>query len=155
MRLDLAQLRVLRERRIRLDPLRKPAPHLGDVGVEEARERYRLFGRAADEAGGSRDPVAEHEGLEPARLRNGARAAVERGREPALGVRERNVDAVGAAPCLDEPPERLLELVLTDLDVDGADHGDRNHRDAGDRLLRLRERGQIVREDLAVLGSRA
>ena len=53
----------------------------------------------------------EHEGLEAAGLRDGARAAVERGREAALCVGERHVDPVGGAAGLDEAPERLLELV--------------------------------------------
>ena len=155
VRLDLPQLRVLRERRLRLHPLCKPAPHLGDVGIEEARERHRLLGRAADEARGTGDPVSEHEGLEAAGLRDGARAAVERGREAALCVGERHVDPVGVAAGLDEAPERLLELVLAELELERPDHGDRDHGDPGERLLRIGKRGQVVREDLTVLGQRA
>src|SRR6266516_3928269 len=154
MRLDLAQLRVLGESRLRLDALREPAAHLCDVSVEEARERDGLLGRAADEARGARDPVAQDVGAEAARLRGGSGTAEERRRESSFGVRERNVDVLLGASDLHHLSDRLLELVFTDRDRKRADHRDGDHGHPGQRLLRFREGFEVVREHLAVVGQR-
>src|SRR5262249_12439716 len=79
------------------------------------------------------------------------RAALERRREPALRVRERHVDVLRRAPHLDEPAERLLELVLAERDRERPDDRDGDDGDAGQRLLRLRPRLQLLPEHLAVV----
>ena len=51
--------------------------------------------------------------------------------------------------------ERLLELILAELEIVWSDHGNGDDGDAGQRLLGAHERRQIVREHLAVLGQSA
>src|SRR6187397_3214316 len=101
-------------------------------------------GRLEEERGCPRHPVAQDVRAEAARLGGGLRAAEERDREPAFGVRKRDVDGISAPTALDEPACGLLQLVLAELEVDGPDdrHGD--DRDSGDRLRRLGERGEVV-----------
>ena len=121
-----------------------------ELAVDPARERDRLRGRAADEARGARDPVGEHVGAEAARLGDRPRAAVERRREPALGVRERHEDRVLRAAGLDELAVRLAQLVLAELELERADHRDRDHGRAGQHLLRAREGLEVDPGHLAV-----
>src|SRR5207253_2953994 len=81
-----------------------------------------------DEAGGAGDPVSEHEGLEAARFGGCTRAAIERCGEAPFGVSEGHVDPIGGARGLDEPAERLLELIRAEPDVERADHGHRKQQ---------------------------
>ena len=77
--------------------LREPRAHR--VGSSPSIQRAsvdRLGRRAADEARGARDPVGEDVGAEAARLGDRPRAAVQRRRQPALGVRERDEDLLVA-----------------------------------------------------------
>ncbi len=146
--LDLAQLRVGRDPPLR--PVGEPAPHLRDVRVEEAGEPDRLVGRLADEAGCSGDAVAEHVRSEAAGLGRGARPPVERRGEPALRVRQGDVDLVAGTPPLGDPPERLLELVVAEVDVQRADDRHRDDRGSGQHLVRVLEGCEVDRRDLAV-----
>src|SRR6266516_4166276 len=139
VRLDLAQLRVLGETRLRLDAPREPAAHLCDVRVEDARKRDGLVGGVADEARGARDPVAQDVGSEAARLRGSPCTAEERRREPSLGVRERNIDVLPGASDLAHLSDRLLELVFADRDRKRTDHRDGDHGHTGQRVLRFYE----------------
>ena len=88
--------------------LGEPGAHLGDARLEEARERDRLAGDAQTKHDARVIRSREHLGAEPARLGGRARAAVERDREPALGVRERDVDGLARAAGLDQRARRLL-----------------------------------------------
>ena len=75
-----------------------------ELPLDPAGEAERLDGVVEEERGRARDPVADDVGAEAAGLADGARAAVERDREPALGVRERDVDALLRPAALDERP---------------------------------------------------
>ena len=128
----------------------EPSPHRIQLVLDPARERDRLARVPAHEAGRARDPVREHERAEAARLGRGTRATVERVREPALGVRQRDVDLLlGAAPFLD-PPVGLGQRVLAERDQERPHDRHRRHRHACQRLLRGGKRREVVRGDLAV-----
>jgi hypothetical protein len=58
-------------------------------------------------------------------------------------VRERNVDLVARAPGLGHTPERLLELVLAELELQRPDDGHRYDGCARQHLLRVDERRQV------------
>jgi hypothetical protein len=60
------------------------------------------------------------------------------------------VDGVLASPSFDEAALGLLQLVLAELELDGADDRDGDDRDSGDRLGCLGERRQVVVGDNAV-----
>src|SRR5205809_861783 len=93
--LDLAQARE------RGDPffaaLRQPATHLRNVCVEKARELHSVLGGLANEAGCSGHSVPEHVRSEAAGLGSSSCAAIERGRQAALGVSEWNKDLIAFA----------------------------------------------------------
>ena len=107
MGLHLAQARVLRERGVVL--LGEPGADRVELAREPVRERDRLGGRGEDEAGGARDPIGEDEGAEVAGLGDRLGPAVERSREPALGVGERDEDGVtpGGRLSASSPPGSL------------------------------------------------
>ncbi len=121
VRFDLTQLRVARNPL--LVPLGEPLAHLRQLGLDPARERCGVLGRTADERGGTRHPVAQHLGAEPARLGRRPRAAVEGVGERALGVRERHVDLVGRPAARDELALGLVQLVLAERDRERSDGG--------------------------------
>src|SRR6185503_16130488 len=142
------QARMLRERRVVLTV--EPLAHRRELGLHPARQLDGLGRRAADEARGARDAVGEHVRAKAAGLGDGPRAAVQRRREPALGVRERHVDRVLVAPVLDDLAVGLPQLVAAELELERADHGDRDHGRAGQHLLGPRERLEVDRGHLAV-----
>ena len=148
VRLDLAQPGVARDPL--LVALGQPAPHLGDVRVEEAGELDRVLGGAAHEARRPRHAVLQHPRAKAARLRRRPRTAVERRGQAALGVREWDVDLVVRTSRLGHAPERLLELVVAQLEHQRPDDGDRNHRRAREHLVCGRERREVDRRHVAV-----
>ena len=148
VRLHLAQTRELRERRVVL--CGDPVLHRRELIRDPLGELDRVGGARADEARGARDPVGEDVGAEAARLRDGQRPALHRGGQPALGVRERDEDGVPRASGLDHLAAGLLQLVLAELELDRADDRDRGHGDAGQHLLRARERLEVEPRHIAV-----
>ena len=139
--LDLAQARE------RGDPvfvaLRQPAAHLGNVRVEEARELHSLFRGLADEAGCSGHSVREHVRSEAAGFGRSSCAAVQRGRQAAFGVRERNEDLIRFAARFRDSTEGLFELVFTELDLERAHDGYRDDCRARQHLLGFHERRKV------------
>ena len=136
VRLDLAQLREGRQARIGARPVGEPAAHL------RARAPR---GSATSVTASPVEPQTKHDArvirsrthvrAEAARLGGRPGAAVERRRQPALGVRERDEDLLLRAAGLRQPAERLLELVLAELDRERADDRHRDQRRAGQHLL--------------------
>ena len=92
VRLGLPELRPARHPV--LVSLGQPLPHRRQLALDPAGELGSLLGRAADEAGRPRDPIAQHLRPESARLRRSPGAAVERVRHRALGVGERHEDVL-------------------------------------------------------------
>src|SRR6266540_1349163 len=119
---ELAQLRVARQALDRR--ALEPGAHLVHLPLDPGGELSRGPRAVEDEGRSARHPVTEHVCPEAARLAGGARSAVERDREAALGVREGDVDRVLDAAPLDDVSARLGELVLAELDLDRADHRD-------------------------------
>ena len=140
VRLDLAQLRPLRHPLV--VPLRQPVAHRRQLALDPAAERRRFFGGAADEARRPRDPILQHLGAEATRLGRRTRAAIERVRHRAFRMGERDVHLVLRPAPLDELPIGLRQLVVAERDRERPDHGSRDHRHPGQRLLRA---GQGVR----------
>ena len=107
--------------------------------------------RVADEAGRARDPVARGRrcGTRPTRRRPARRAAATpraRPRCARAGRRRNRARATG----LDHGAVRLPQLVLAELELDRPDDRHRDHGDAGQHLLRLRERLEVDPGHLAV-----
>src|SRR5207244_10981323 len=96
----------------------------------------------------------EHVPSDAAGLGRGACAPVEGDRQPALGVRERHIHLVTRSSRLSKTAERLLELVLPELDLQRTDDGDGNDRRTGEHLLRLDEGRQVDRRHVAVESER-
>ena len=141
MRLDFAQAREPRDPVF--VPLRQPAAHLRNVGIEEAGQVDSLLGGLADKAGCSGHSVPEHICPKAAGLGRRSCTPVERGREAALGVRQRYEDLIRLTARFGHTAERLLELVLAELDLERAHHRHRDHGRAGQHLLRIYERRKV------------
>ena len=150
VRLNLAQARAPGERRV--VALGEPAPHRVDALSSSQRPSATASpADSADEAGRSGDPVVKHVRSEATGLCGRPRPAVERRREPALGVRERHVHVLAARARSRRPlPSGSVSSYAPSEIVQRPDHGDGNHRDARERLLRPRSRGSGPRGDVAV-----
>src|SRR5215213_2131517 len=149
VRLDLPQLRVARApREVRL---LEPVPHPFELAVDPAAERHCARDVVEEERRCARHAVADDVRPEAARLARCTRAAIERDRQPALGVGERDVHRLARAPTLDDVSRRLDELVRTELDVERADHRDGHDGDARERLGGARPGLEVVPEDAAAV----
>jgi hypothetical protein len=145
---NLPQLRVARDPFVVASS--EPVTHLRELSLDPTAERRGVLGRAASESRGSRHPVAEDLRAEASRLGGCPRATVERVRQRALRVRERDVDLVGGAAGFDEVAFGLGQLVVAERDRQRPDHRGRDHRDARQRLLRFYPRRQVLLEDLGI-----
>ena len=108
-----------------------------------ARELHGLFRGLANEAGCSGHSVRDHIRSKAAGLGGSSCAAIEGGRQAALGVREWNEDPILLAARFRHPSEGLFELVLTELDLQRANDGHRDDCGAGQHLLGVDERRQV------------
>src|SRR5439155_7997081 len=110
--------------------------------------------RVADEARGTRDAVAEDERAESPGLGRSASAAIERSRQAAFRVGERDEYLLARSARFADTPERLLELVLPELDLERPDDRHGNDRSAGQHLLRVHVGRQVDSGDAAVEAER-
>jgi hypothetical protein len=88
VRLHLAQHGVARQ--LRYVRVAQERARVVDAVLDPTRNRERIGGVAADKTGRARDPIGDDVCAEAARELGGLRAALHRGGQPALGVRERH-----------------------------------------------------------------
>ena len=124
----------------------EPLLHRRQLGLHPARERDRVGRVAADEARRARDAVVQDVGADRAR-RRGRRASSTRSARPRCAragrARSRSRVRVSTTRAV------VAELVRAELDLE-RHGGDRDHRDADERLRRRRERLQVDARDEAV-----